>query len=1142
MKKSIPFLLLIVLSFSFVFSTCVLGDGAKNDPINAATNRLEAPAPVELQKTAHPFSDWNSNEIVEEMGPGWNLGNSLDGPSEGAWTSRATQSLFTAVHDLGFGNVRIPVTWSNHIKKIDGVWVIDEDWLNRVQDIVDYAMNVGLYVVINTHHDSAGEFNIVRDTNDTNGNGDRTEIIDLVATGSWLGKAIFGKTLNDGDFTAVSGTPTREHNRLATTSSAIVRPATLTTLPSRAANDEAWENGKQIMGDIWTQIANRFKDYDEHLIFESMNEPAIAWFDLHGHRTHIAINELNQIFTDSIRAAGVNNANRWLIVSGAFTGLINNGTLIGMDTEADSGHWEESFKFPTDNICSSCNIHVGGVAVCFKCGRATVPPTDVQGRFMLSYHHYPSLYFRNFYTSRQDVMIPVRHIFERVNRLFSSRKIPVYLGEYGAHNGAAFESSNATSRALLNEMICMLSRLTGIVPVIWDNQQGASGDDPYGLINRVAADISQPYMPDAQPSIEGIMRGWYGYPVDKEKLADTVTAINNESGTTRDKRNLVKDYFQQLAERADGGRYVQSEVNRIVNIKVPSKINISSGQSYEVNARCDYNMVSLNHAAYDHLIWTSSNYAIASVYNGLIKAKAPGRVRIAAYSNRSTRGGVRFMKVISVTVFPDTTISVEGSEIILGGAYDIDANHNPVINIHRNGNNGSSTNHYSLKASLIGQPGDRLFYISSIPSRVAVNSHGRIVPVYNSPESVPTVAYITIFSVSGLSKVVCVNILPYSGEVLKQPDDMALTALTSSIELDKENSEGIAEIRTNHPTSMERVVFVSNNPRVAIVNTAGIVWDFACASAVIMAVGPGSTIITAYSHSGAIVNITVTVSNFTVTTNVSRYDVKISNAVQVNNVRIDDELPMADYPADTSVKHLTFNIRQGYRAVVRVNGRVIEPTSLGYPFIIERETEIDILIRNEDLTYYKMKVYAPPMLTNIRIDGILPDTEYLAGAYNLSFDAISGYIVTVKINGIVNILRNNMYPIEVSGDTVIHITVETDIGQAFHTFAISNSIIVSNIRINDQRPEMVYQTGLYELKFDIAKGFAPVVTVNGVTVLPNKDGDYIINISANTVVQLDAILQTEPNSAYFTGLIVGMSAIVSIGFIYFALRRRRKKI
>lgn len=104
-------------------------------------------------------------EITEKMGVGWNLGNSLDSNNSGFYSDNikdyetqwsnpvVTQELIDAVQAKGFNTVRVPVTWYQHISD-DGSYTIDPAWMNRVKEVVDYAYNNGMYVILNVHHET----------------------------------------------------------------------------------------------------------------------------------------------------------------------------------------------------------------------------------------------------------------------------------------------------------------------------------------------------------------------------------------------------------------------------------------------------------------------------------------------------------------------------------------------------------------------------------------------------------------------------------------------------------------------------------------------------------------------------------------------------------------------------------------------------------------------------------------------------------------------------------------------------------------------------------------------------------------------------------------------------------------------------
>lgn len=101
-----------------------------------------------------------SQEFAAYLALGWNLGNTLDATGgdgtdpiaqETSWGNpETTQMLIQSVADYGFTTVRIPITWE---KFVDGSNQVDTEFLARVKEIVDWCIDEGLFVVINTHHD-----------------------------------------------------------------------------------------------------------------------------------------------------------------------------------------------------------------------------------------------------------------------------------------------------------------------------------------------------------------------------------------------------------------------------------------------------------------------------------------------------------------------------------------------------------------------------------------------------------------------------------------------------------------------------------------------------------------------------------------------------------------------------------------------------------------------------------------------------------------------------------------------------------------------------------------------------------------------------------------------------------------------------
>ena len=114
--------------------------------------------PVALSAAADDaFDDLSAEEITEAMGVGWNLGNQLEAnsnktPNETAWGNPViSQQTLDMVKNAGFDTVRIPVSYLSMIGDAESGYKISEEWLDRVQEVVDYAMNEELFVIINMH-------------------------------------------------------------------------------------------------------------------------------------------------------------------------------------------------------------------------------------------------------------------------------------------------------------------------------------------------------------------------------------------------------------------------------------------------------------------------------------------------------------------------------------------------------------------------------------------------------------------------------------------------------------------------------------------------------------------------------------------------------------------------------------------------------------------------------------------------------------------------------------------------------------------------------------------------------------------------------------------------------------------------------
>lgn len=345
------------------------------------------------------FQNLNAEEITKRMGAGWNLGNELEAslngrPSETAWGNPAvTPKLIQLVRESGFSTIRIPVSYLDYIGSKESGYAIDEKWMKRVNDVIDYAIDAGFYVIINVH-------------------GDGYETV----TGGWL-------------------------------------------FPAEEKQEEILEK----YAAVWEQIAKRYADYDEHLIFESMNE--IGADRSCNTKLYANINAYNQIFLDTIRQTGGNNAKRWVLIPGYNTNI---------DKTVDSS----GFQLPKDSYLSS-----------------DVP--EGEHRIMVSVHYYDPWNFcgqENNTTTQWGVDADASKIadwgneaymeqqFIKLYDSFSSQGYPVVIGEYGAIDKSKADEANIESRVHFASKVCEKAVRYGLVPVYWDN--GYNGEFGFALFHR----------------------------------------------------------------------------------------------------------------------------------------------------------------------------------------------------------------------------------------------------------------------------------------------------------------------------------------------------------------------------------------------------------------------------------------------------------------------------------------------------------------------------------------------------------------------------------------------------------------------------------------------------------------------------------
>ena len=310
-----------------------------------------------LQIQAQEFE--TATEAVKNMGVGWNLGNTLEAnsqtyhdftkdnywgqqglESETCWgQSKAKPELIKMMKDAGFGAIRVPVTWYNHMDK-DGK--VNAEWMKRVHEVVDYVINQGLYCIVNVHHDTGADDDSFK---------------------SWI-----------------------------------------------KADEANYTQNKARYENLWKQIAEEFKDYDEHLLFESYNEMldklsswCFASYAAKGQydatvatSAYNAINSYAQSFVTTVRNTGGNNATRNLVVN-TYAACCGNGT------------WSDHLKEPLSQL--------------------TIPTDPAANHLMVQVHDYP-----NIANGIANVKKEIDDMMTAWNTHILSKGIPMILGEWGTAN------------------------------------------------------------------------------------------------------------------------------------------------------------------------------------------------------------------------------------------------------------------------------------------------------------------------------------------------------------------------------------------------------------------------------------------------------------------------------------------------------------------------------------------------------------------------------------------------------------------------------------------------------------------------------------------------------------------------------------
>lgn len=385
-------------------------------------SQLTMPGIGKRALAANSFQDLNQSQITEAMGAGWNLGNQLEASNGGTPSETA------------YGN---PVVSESLIKAVKNVGFrsirIPVSYLSKIGSEPDYTI------------DSAW-LDRVQQVVDMCVDNDLYAIINMHGDGY--------TTVKGGWLYCGSG-------------------------------DSEQEQIKAKYKACWKQIAMRFQSYDEHLIFESMNEEFDGTYGNPPAKAYANINAYNQIFVDTVRQTGGNNDKRWLLIPGWNTNINYTADNYG-------------FQLPTDSYRSK-DIEAAGQ------------------RIMISVHYYDPWDFcgkeNGSVTQWGDAVTDsskkaswgdesyLKSQFQKLQRVFVQKGYPVVIGEYGSIDKSNHDSGNAASRIEFARKVCSYAKTDGLIPVYWDN--GYNGQYGFGLFDRYNSQVTQQGIIDAIMDVYG---------------------------------------------------------------------------------------------------------------------------------------------------------------------------------------------------------------------------------------------------------------------------------------------------------------------------------------------------------------------------------------------------------------------------------------------------------------------------------------------------------------------------------------------------------------------------------------------------------------------------------------------------------------
>lgn len=103
-----------------------------------------------LFKVALIFGQTPAHDMAKNLGNGYNFGNVMSANNEGDWAAPIEEFMLEDVANAGFDHIRLPVRWGSHTTE-EAPYTIDPEWLTRVDEVITWATDRGLIVVLNAH-------------------------------------------------------------------------------------------------------------------------------------------------------------------------------------------------------------------------------------------------------------------------------------------------------------------------------------------------------------------------------------------------------------------------------------------------------------------------------------------------------------------------------------------------------------------------------------------------------------------------------------------------------------------------------------------------------------------------------------------------------------------------------------------------------------------------------------------------------------------------------------------------------------------------------------------------------------------------------------------------------------------------------